>query len=113
MTPHAQLVNRILLHNGKRRWAVLWKVKQGKVKIKNRWVAFGLTPGASDLIGIRIRGRRGRFIAIEVKAGSDKLTKKQAAFLRIVRKCGGQAFVLTDRNIDRFEELMEALCFRS
>ena len=43
------------------------------------------TKGVSDLIGCY----RGRAVAIEVKAGKDKLTADQEIFLRCWRSCGG------------------------
>jgi hypothetical protein len=43
------------------------------------------TKGVADLIGVY----RGRGIAVEVKAGRDKLTDDQAKFLRQWREAGG------------------------
>lgn len=64
-------------------------------------VAYGLTPGASDLIGWKtitvtpelIGQDIAVFLAIEVKAGSGMPTKKQRNFLQRVREAGGIAFV--------------------
>ena len=43
------------------------------------------TKGVSDLIGVF----RGRAVAIEVKAGKDRLTEDQAVFLRRWQEAGG------------------------
>ncbi len=45
--------------------------------------------GVSDILGCY----KGRFIAIEIKAGKRQLTPDQAAFLSQVERAGGCAFV--------------------
>ncbi len=45
--------------------------------------------GVADIIGCY----KGRFIAIEIKAGKRQLTQDQAAFLSQVERAGGCAFV--------------------
>ena len=49
----------------------------------------GMPQGISDIIGIY----RGRFLAIEVKRPGNKLSDKQAQFLRSVSASGGIAMV--------------------
>lgn len=65
----------------------------------------GQTPGISDIIGVwpktgrpsgsrrRPGSIRGQFLAVEVKAGEDKLSEPQEAFLEAVRQAGGLAVV--------------------
>jgi hypothetical protein len=50
------------------------------------------TKGVADLIGCY----RGKAVAIEVKAGKDKLTEDQAAFLRRWQEAGGVALEARD-----------------
>ena len=45
--------------------------------------------GVSDIIGIQ--KKTGRFIAVEIKAGKDKLSPQQEYFLNRVKKSGGLA----------------------
>lgn len=49
----------------------------------------GMPKGISDIIGIH----RGRFLAIEVKRPGNKLSDRQARFLRSVSDAGGIALV--------------------
>lgn len=52
-----------------------------------------MTPirGISDILGVLPPG--GRFLAIEVKTATGKLTEHQLRFLSAVREAGGVAFV--------------------
>lgn len=60
---------------------------------------YGLTRGASDLIGIY----RGRFVALEVKRPhGGRLSEPQELFLRIIRDAGGIAACV--RSVDEAEE---------
>ena len=62
-----------------------------------RRVSFGLTPGSSDLIGLRrvlitpdMAGDViGQFVSIEVKSERGRLTAQQKAWLEMVRRFGG------------------------
>ena len=62
-------------------------------------VPYGLTKGASDLIGIRsltiteadIGRLVGLFVAVEVKTKTGKTTPEQERFLALVRRRGGIA----------------------
>ncbi len=53
------------------------------------WIPIGLT-GVSDILGILPDGR---FLAIEVKSPTGKLTQNQIDFLDIINKNGGVAFM--------------------
>ena len=59
------------------------------------------TPGVSDIIGYH--RKTGRFLALEVKAGKDKLSPEQTLFLEKVKRSGGVAFVV--RTTDVLENL--------
>jgi len=52
------------------------------------------TVGASDIMGVLPDGR---FLAIEVKAGKDRLSIEQNQFLKAVADKGGLAIVLADK----------------
>ena len=54
--------------------------------------------GISDVIGVI----RGRFIAVEVKIGKDRLSPEQEGFILSVNHAGGIAFVAHD-----FEEFLK------
>lgn len=78
-----------------------------------RWVAYGLCPGSSDLIGWRsieitpeMVGRRvAVFAALEAKAPGERPTWKQHAFLRAVRLHGGLAGDY--RSLDEAREILK------
>lgn len=85
------------------RWAsrqfpgmVLWRNNRGVAKYEGKdgkvtSVPYGLTSGASDLIGIY----RGVFLACEMKQPGETPTEAQTLFLECVRRAGGCAFVAT------------------
>jgi hypothetical protein len=52
------------------------------------------TPGISDIIGFH--KKTGRFIAVEIKTGKDKLSPYQERFLNDVVKSGAIGVVLKD-----------------
>jgi len=60
----------------------------------------GLCVGSSDIIGIC----RGRFLAVEVKTKTGRVTKEQQAFIDAVKKAGGIAGVC--RSVDDALELI-------
>ena len=62
---------------------------QKKIYRKNR--GFGFIKGTSDILGIE--KDTGRFIAVEVKIGRDKLSPQQKTFLENIQKMGGHAIV--------------------
>lgn len=65
--------------------------------------------GVSDILGIQ--NKTGRFIAIEVKHGSDTLKAEQEQFLNDIRRKGGIAIVARkiDDVIDGINEFEEQL----
>lgn len=63
-------------------------------KGKKRAIRMG-TAGASDIIAC---SPDGKFVAIECKSSTGRLTEKQAEFIEKVKKCNGKAIVV--RNID-------------
>ena len=83
---------------------VAWRTNVGAVsadhKGKRRFVRFGF-PGLADIIGWKeeaedVRGAIvcwARFVAIEIKTGTGKLTPQQQGFLDLVNKSGGIGFV--------------------
>jgi hypothetical protein len=74
---------------------VLWRNNAGSIdRGGGVMMRFGLTRGASDLIGIY----RGKFIALEVKTAKGKLTTEQNVFLQTVTAHGSIAGVV--RSLD-------------
>lgn len=55
----------------------------------NNLVRYGLTKGASDLIGWITVDGVARFLAIEVKTNTGTLSKEQANFLNVLNEAGG------------------------
>jgi hypothetical protein len=64
---------------------VLWRNHRGYDDRAR--VAYGLAPGAADLIGIV--APHGRVLALEVKSGRGRATAEQVAFLELVERMGG------------------------
>lgn len=62
-------------------------IGEGKAR---RFVRFSTVKGLSDIVGQLMDGR---FLAIEVKRPSGKVTDEQQAFLSMVQKSNGVAFV--------------------
>jgi len=83
----------------------LFRNNSGRYKTEHgRWVQFGVPPkGGSDLIGWMPGGR---FAAVEIKVGRDKLSDEQAAFLAAVIKAGGIGGVV--RTVEDAEALLNA-----
>ena len=76
---------------------VLWRLNQGSFRGADGATRFyGLVPGASDLLGMC--RETGRFVAMEVKTKTGRLSDDQRAFLRLVNILGGYACVV--RTID-------------
>jgi hypothetical protein len=78
-----------------------WRQNNGGVWDPTRQVfrANSSTPGISDVLGYhRINGR---FAAVEIKIGSDKLSAAQAAFLADVIAAGG--FGCEGRSLDQVD----------
>jgi Holliday junction resolvase len=53
---------------------------------------------------------RGRFIAIECKAGKNKPTALQQKNLQEIREVKGLAFVVNEESIVAFAKILEVLC---
>ena len=74
-----------------------WRMNTGAVsaeyKGRSRFIRFG-PKGMSDILGIMWPS--GRFLAIETKAGNNKLTPEQDEFQRQVREAGGYAWTIRD-----------------
>lgn len=100
MTPGTRLTNEILLALSER-GCMVWRNVTGTAyqgrKIHAdartitladaRVIVFGLV-GSADIIGLT---RDGRFIGIEVKAGKDRPSKEQIAWVEAVKQRGGLA----------------------
>ena len=83
----------------------LWRNNSGVADYNGTKVRYGLIPGAADLIGmISITGLANwpgplaRFIALEVKTRTGRVSKEQEMFLALVRRMGGFAAVV--RSVD-------------
>lgn len=50
---------------------------------------------------------RGRFIAVEAKAGTNKPTLLQETHMQRIRDAGGIALVINENNINELAELLE------
>ena len=74
--------------------AVAWCERQntGAAKVGGRFIRFGWR-GCSDVLGMMWDGR---LLAVECKAKGWRLRPEQAAFLSLVRRFGGVAFVACD-----------------
>lgn len=88
---------------GKDRRVVLWRNDIGAVDrvVNGRKVhtRYGLAVGSSDLIGIvrmvyTDRPDVGRFVALECKTATGRITEEQDLFLNLVRRFGGFACVV-------------------
>ncbi len=60
--------------------------------------------GISDFIAIK----RGTFLAIETKFGSNKPTAMQIGFLNSIRANDGFAFVVNEQNLDWLDAFLES-----
>lgn len=78
-----------------------WRQNNAAVYDPTRQVfrAGSATPGISDVLGYC--RRTGRFAAVEVKVGKDKLSPEQTEFLAGVRKAGG--FACEGRSLDQVQ----------
>ncbi len=97
VNPHTQLVNDILVAVSATGRARVWKNQTGKARAFDdpaRVIVFGL-PGSADILGIRDDGK---FIAIEVKTGTGRLSPKQIIFKAMVEAHNG--IYIEARSID-------------
>ncbi len=70
---------------------VCWRNNTGVLpNAKSRPVHFGLCVGSSDIIGIT---KHGRFLAVECKTETGRLTDHQKHFIKTVQLWGGVAGV--------------------
>ena len=60
--------------------------------------------GVSDIIGFH--RHTGRFVAVEIKAGKDRLSEEQEAFLELVKTSGGVSLVV--RNSEDLEKIIKS-----
>lgn len=92
MSGEAKIQDDIRLALGKRADFVAWRNNCGVAKHWNEKaqrediVRYGLCAGSSDLIGI---AKGGRFVALEVKSETGRVTKEQTMFITLVRAMGG------------------------
>ena len=84
MSKTSDLTNLIRLE-ASRFGAVLFRNNVGFYKKDGHAIRYGLCVGSSDFIG----WLHGRFLAIEIKVGKDKLTPEQINFLEQVNQSGG------------------------
>jgi hypothetical protein len=83
----ASIQRAILLDSECQRVAVLWRNHVGRVTAQGRTHTFGLCVGSADIVGIhRVSGR---FVAIEAKTSTGRVSPEQDMFLRLVARCGG------------------------
>lgn len=85
---HEKLVREILARYGATPYFRLWKNNTGKIKVRERYVNFGLV-GSSDILGICCDGK---MICVEVKTGSAKTSRHQKNFRRMIECMGGYYF---------------------
>ncbi len=86
------------------------KVKKQVLAILNYFGVYNFPPatggygrsGVPDIVGCY----RGRFIGIEVKAGSNEPTALQQRELVNIRKKGGIALVVNENNLDELHDLL-------
>lgn len=89
------------------RHATLWRNHTGALRDeRGRLVHFGLSPGSSDLIGIReieitadmVGQKIGQFVALEIKTPAGRVRNDQHAFLDHIQKKGGLGAVVRSAN---------------
>jgi hypothetical protein len=67
-----------------------------QVTLSDAWMQpYGICVGSSDLIGIATDGR---FLAIEVKTATGRVTKEQQTFIDAVCRAGGRAGIARSVN---------------
>ena len=105
MKPEAQILKEVMLAIGSQPDCRIFRnsVGQARDPRTGQHVRFGLTAGASDIIGI---GPRGRFLALECKSETGRATAEQLVFLDVVKRMGGIAGVV--RSAAEAIQLVEA-----
>ena len=89
------------------------KVKNKVVKYLKAWDAYYFFPatggygrsGVPDVIACR----KGQFIAIECKAGSNKPTELQKREIENIQKAGGYAIVINETNELELIKILESI----
>jgi len=90
VTPEGRIKAACLRYLEKRGF-MAWNNPSGAVRIaQDRWLHFG-KKGSADILGC-LSG--GRFLAVEVKAPSGRLSQEQQVFLEAIRSLGGLALVV-------------------
>lgn len=98
---HSQLVNAILTAHGHRDDCRIWKNHTGLAYTKaGNAVRYGL-PGSADILGLHCTGK---FIAIECKTGTGRLSEKQQKFKNMVTALNGM-YVLA-RSVQDVDDLL-------
>jgi len=95
------------------RGVLCWRQNQGAISGthngKRRFLRFTSMEGVSDILGIL--PPTGRFLAVEVKRPGKNPTPQQAAFLGIVRQCGGLAVCV--HSLDELQEVLDGAALAS
>jgi hypothetical protein len=81
-----------------RRWPA-WRNNSGAVRLGKRFIRFGEV-GSADVLAVIPPA--GRLLAVEAKAGGNRTTPAQAAWLQLVTDAGGLALVV--RSVDDLAE---------
>ena len=88
-------------------------VKKTVVKLLTRYGAYNFYPVASGFgrsgIPDIVACYKGRFIAIECKAGKNTATELQLRELMKIRESGGCALVINENNIEDLAILLESI----
>ena len=84
--------------------AHLTEETQGNGKPKRRFIRYAF-PGCSDLLG---QLRDGRFLAVEVKTRTGRVSATQRAFLATVERNGGVAILA--RSVEDVSQMLDLAC---
>jgi hypothetical protein len=87
----AQLTAAILDALSRSGRGMFFRNNTGKLQdARGRWVTFGLGVGSPDIVGISSDGPGGvgRFVGIEIKTETGRVSPEQAAWLGAARKAG-------------------------
>lgn len=82
----------------------LFRNNVGVAKVRNAYVRYGLANGSADLIGwVKLEPpivpfRIARFMSLEIKTETGKLSPEQVLWMKLVRNWGGFAAVV--RSVD-------------
>lgn len=87
-----EITANLLIQIPERFKARVWRRNVGGAKLAGRYVKFS-EPGESDIQGIIAPGL---FLAIEVKAGKDRVSPAQESFLAMIDRHGGIAIIAHD-----------------